>query len=354
MPRRASLLAYAISRLILALPMLVILLTVVFAVLRILPGDPITALYGGRAPPGVVAEAQERLGLNRPYWEQYAIYLRQIFTGDFGTSLGEIYRGQSVWATVSQKLPATIELAIGGMLVASVAGITTGVLGAVRRDRATDVAVRLYGTIVWVIPIFWLGLMFQLVFAVTLRWFPPSLRYSGAEYPQGAVFSMFERPVRIQTGLLTIDSLLEGRLDKFVVAIRHLVLPCVTLGLVLSGFFTKTVRANLLRTISSDYVEAARARGVRSRAIVYRYALKNALIPVVTILGLQFAILFAGAVLTERTFSWDGMGTLLLTSINSKDYPMIQGTIVVYAVIIILISVVIDVINGLIDPRVRY
>jgi len=342
MPKRASLLAYAISRLLLALPMLLILLTVVFAVLRILPGDPITALYGGRAPPDVVAAAQERLGLNRPYWEQYAIYLRQIFTGDFGTSLGEIYRGQSVWATVSQKLPATIELAVGGMFIASVVGITTGVLGAVRRDTATDVAVRLYGTIIWVIPIFWLGLMFQLIFAVTLRWFPPSLRYSGADYPH------------VVTGFLTIDSLIEGRFDKFVVAIRHLFLPCLTLGLVLSGFFTKTVRANLLRTITSDYVEAARARGVASRAIVYRYAFKNALIPVVTILGLQFAILFAGAVLTERTFSWDGMGTLLLTSIFSKDYPMIQGTIVVYAVLIILISVVIDLINGLIDPRVRY
>lgn len=342
MPKRASLLAYAISRLLLALPMLLILLTVVFAILRILPGDPITALYGGRAPPDVVAAAQERLGLNRPYWEQYAIYLRQIFTGDFGTSLGEIYRGQSVWATVSQKLPATIELAIGGMLIASVVGIGTGVLGAVNRDKATDVAVRLYGTIIWVIPIFWLGLMFQLIFAVTLRWFPPSLRYSGADYPH------------VVTGFLTIDSLLEGRLDKFAVAMRHLFLPSLTLGLVLSGFFTKTVRANLLRTITSDYVEAARSRGVNFRSIVYRYAFMNALIPVVTILGLQFAILFAGAVLTERTFSWDGMGTLLLTSIVSKDYPMIQGTIVIYAVLIILISVVIDVINGLIDPRVRY
>ena len=343
MPKRASLAAYAVSRLVLALPMLLILLSVVFLVLRVLPGDPIAALYGGRAPPAVVAAARARYGLDLPWYTQYAIYLRQIFTGDFGTSLGEIYRGNSVLGTILLKLPATVELAIGAMLIATVVGLTTGVLGGVNRDKPVDVAMRLYGTVVWVIPIFWLGLMFQLVFAVELRWLPASLRWD-----PGVPF-----PPKI-TGLLTIDSLIEGNLGDFVIALRHLVLPCLTLGLVLSGFFTKTVRANLLRTVNSDYAEAARARGVRTRSIVYRYAFKNALIPVVTILGLQFAILFAGAVLTERTFSWDGMGTLLLDSINSKDYPMIQGTIVVYAFIIIVISVCIDIVNGLIDPRVRY
>jgi peptide/nickel transport system permease protein len=343
MSKQGSLLAYSLTRLVLALPMLLILLTVVFIVLRIIPGDPISALYGGRAPPDVVAAARERLGLNKPYWEQYLIYLSQIVSGDFGTSLGEIYRGQSVWETVMRKLPATLELAVGGMLVATVVGIGLGVLSGAKRDTPIDVAGRLFGTVIFVIPIFWLGLMLQLVFAVGLGWFPPNLRYSvTVPYPNHV------------TGLLTIDALIEASPDKFLAAVSHLFLPCLTLGLVLSGFFTKTIRANLLRTVSSDYVEAARARGVPEWAIVLRYAFKNALIPVVTILGLQFAILFAGAVLTERTFSWDGMGTLLLDSINSKDYTMIQGAIVVYASIIVLISVIIDIINGIIDPRVRY
>ncbi len=343
MPKRASLAAYAVSRLILALPMLLILLSVVFLVLRVLPGDPIAALYGGRAPPSVVAAVRARYGLDQPWYTQYVIYLRQIFTGDFGTSLGEIYAGNGVLSTILLKLPATVELAIGAMLIAATVGLVTGILGGANRDKPVDVAMRLYGTVVWVIPIFWLGLMFQLVFAVDLRWLPASLRWDPS----------VPFPPKV-TGLLTLDSLIEGNLGDFVIAVRHLILPCLTLGLVLSGFFTKTVRANLLRTVSSDYVEAAEARGVRRRSIVYRYAFKNALIPVVTILGLQFAILFAGAVLTERTFSWDGMGTLLLDSINSKDYPMIQGTIVIYAFIIIVISVAIDIINGLIDPRVRY
>src|SRR2546427_2655030 len=159
MPQRLALRAYAISRLLLAFPMLLILLTVVFAVLRILPGDPIAALYGGRAPAEVVAAARERLGLNKPVWEQYVIYLRQIFTGDFGTSLGEIYRGNSVWATVMLKLPATVELAAGGHVVAAGVGIGMGGLGGVNRARPIGVAVRPYGTIGSVIPSFWLGLM---------------------------------------------------------------------------------------------------------------------------------------------------------------------------------------------------
>ncbi len=321
--------------------MLFVLLTAVFVILRILPGDPITALYGGRAPPDVVAQARARYGLDKPYWDQYVIYIRQVFTFNFGTSLGEIYRGKNVLDTIVQKLPATIELSIGAMIVASTVGISAGVLGGVNRDKGIDVAARLYGTIIFAIPIFWLGLMFQLVFGVELGWLPTSQRFILTPPPHS-------------TGLLTIDSILAGSWPNFVDAIQHLILPCFTLGLYLSGFFTKTVRANLLLTVDSDFAEAAKARGVRRQAIVYRYAFRNALIPVVTVLGLQFAILFSGAVITERTFAWDGIGTLLLDSINSKDYPMIQGTIVVYAFIIILVSMAIDIINGVIDPRVRY
>ena len=341
MAKRSSLLAYTLSRLLLALPMLFILLTAVFVVLRILPGDPITALYGGRAPPDVVADARARYGLDKPYWDQYVIYIRQVLTLNFGTSLTDPYRGKGILDTIVQKLPGTIELSIGAMAVATTVGVLAGLVGGVNRDKPIDVAARLYGTVIFAIPIFWLGLMFQLVFGVQLHWLPTSQRFSLT-------------PPTYVTGLLTIDSILAGSWPNFVDAIRHLVLPCLTLGLYLSGFFTKTVRANLLLTVESDYAEAAKARGVRWRSIVYRYAFRNALIPVITVLGLQFAILFSGAVITERTFAWDGIGTLLLNSINSKDYPMIQGTIVVYAFIIILVSMVIDIINGLIDPRVRY
>jgi peptide/nickel transport system permease protein len=345
MPKRGSLLAYGLTRLILAIPMLLILLTVVFFVLRVLPGNPIYALYGGRAPRNVIDAANQQYGLDKPAYVQYFIYLAQFFTGNFGISLGEHYRGQSVWAVIIQKLPATIELAIGSMIVATVIGVGVGIVSGINRDKVVDVVGRLYGTIIFVIPVFWLGLMLQYVFAIGLGWFPPNGRFD----PPTVIL-----PPNTITGLYTIDSLLEGRFDAFIVAVRHLVLPCLTLGLVLSGFFTKTVRANLLRTVGADYVEAARARGIRERTIVSRYAFKNALIPVVTVLGLEFAILFAGAVLTETTFSWDGMGRLLIDSIQVQDYSMIQGTIIVYSLIIVIISVVVDFINGLIDPRIRY
>lgn len=343
MPRRGSLLAYGVTRLILAIPMLLILLTVVFTILRIVPGDPIYALYGGKGTPAIIAAQRHLLGLDRPYYEQYLTYLAQIFSANFGNSLGAHYGGQVVLSVIMQKLPATIELAIGSMIIASFIGIGIGVLSGINRDKAVDVIGRIYGTTIFVIPVFWLGIMLQFLFAVDLKWFPVNSRFDPSPSPPATI-----------TGLYTIDSLLQGRLDLFIISIRHLFLPCLTLGLVLSGFFTKTVRANLLRTISADYVEAARARGIKEHTIISRYAFRNALIPVITVLGLQFAILFAGAVLTETTFNWDGMGRLLTDSIEIQDYPLVQGTIIVFSFIIVLISIVVDLLSGLIDPRVRY
>src|SRR5438046_1100085 len=313
--------------------MLLILLTIVFAVLRVIPGDPIAALFAGRAPPDVVAQTRHQLGLDLPYWQQYIFYLGQIFTGNFGTSIGENYHGKSVLVIILDKLPATVELAIGAMIVASVIGIAAGVVSGTNRDKPSDVALRLYGTIIFVIPVFCLGQILQLIFAVDLGWFPAQLRFSGLPFPNQV------------TGLYTVDSLLQGRLDMFLVALQHLVLPSLTLGLVLSGFFTKTVRANLLRTVNADYVEAARARGIKERTIMSRYAFKNALIPVITVLGLEFAILFAGAVLTEPTFNWDGMGRLLIDSIEVQDYPLIQGTLIVFSFIIVLSSILVDILS---------
>src|SRR6266571_4051892 len=287
MARGSSLLAYVVTRILLAIPMLFILLTAVFIVLRILPGDPVLALWGQNPPPAAVEAARQQLGLDQPPIVQYFTYLRNIFTGNLGTSIGELYRGQPVWNQISVRFPATVEL----------------------------------------------------VFGVWLQWLPPNGRWTGTDVPCTPPSSC---PIR--TGLYTVDSLIEGNLAHFVNAVSHLILPSITLGLVLSGFFAKTVRANMLRTIGADFTEAARARGVRKQAIVYRHAFKNALVPVVTVLGLQFAILFAGAILTEKTFSIQGLGILLLNSVTSKDMTMIQGVVVFYATIIIVIALLAPVI----------
>ncbi len=336
----SSLRAYIIARLLLSLPMLLILLTVVFIVLRAIPGDPITALYGGRAPPDVVEEAKRQLGLDRPIVVQYFDYLARIFTGDLGESLK--YSGQSVSYRIFSVFPATLELTLFGMGFAILVGIVTGTIAGAKRDTPTDMGLRLYGIIIYVIPIFWLGLMLQLVFSIWLGWVPPNTRFSGLHFPN---------PV---TGLYTIDSLLEGDFGKFLDAVSHLILPVITLGLVISGVFTRMVRVNMLQTMTSDYVEAARSRGVKERRVIYKHAFKNALVPVVTVMGLQFAILFAGAVLTETTFSWPGMGTRLLSAIEERDFPVVQGIIVFYALLIVLASLIIDLVNAFIDPRIRY
>lgn len=350
MVRGRSLVAYVVSRAALAAPMLLILLTAIFFILRVLPGDPVLALYGGREPPPeVLADARRQLGLDQPPWVQYVRYMSGLFRGDLGLSIGEFYHGRPVISEIANRLPATVELAVGSMVIASIVGILTGLVAGARRDSKADVAIRLYGTVIYVIPIFWLGIVFQIVFAIGLGWLPPHGRWQGTDYPQGLDVGT----ERFTTGMYTIDSLLEGNFDHFVLAVRHLVLPCLTLGLVLSGFFTKTVRANMIRTMSADFTEATQARGIPERQVVTRHAFKNALVPVVTLLGLQFAILFAGAVLTEKTFSIDGIGLLLLQSVVSKDMTMIQGVVVVYAAIIVLISLVIDVLGAVIDPRIR-
>jgi peptide/nickel transport system permease protein len=342
MARGNSLLAYAITRAALALPMLLILLTAVFFVLRVLPGDPVLALWGSRNPPPEVLErARRALGLDQPLIVQYGTYLSGVFHGDLGNSIGEYYLGRPVLEEIGNRLPATVEIAIGSIVVASAVGVVTGVVAGAKRNSWIEIAVRLWGIVIWVIPIFWLGVIFQLVFAVWLGWLPPHGRWVGSDYPKHV------------TGMYTVDSLLEGNLVHFQTAVAHLVLPCLTLGLVLSGFFTSTVRANMLRTMSADYTEAARARGVPESRVVVRHAFKNAMVPVVTVLGLQFAILFAGAVLTEKTFSIEGIGLLLLSSVVSKDMTMIQGVVVVYATIIVVISLVIDILGAVIDPRIR-
>ncbi len=342
MARASPLLFYIITRVILSIPMLIILLTLVFIILRAIPGDPVTALYGGRATPDVIAAARRQLGLDRPLAIQYFDYIGKIFSGDLGMSL-TLHPGQTVISNILLRFPATVELTLYAMLIAAAVGIVTGIVAGRYRDTVTDVGLRMWGIVIFVVPIFWLGLMLQLLFAVELRWLPPNGRLS----------PLTPFPAHV-TGLYTIDSLLQGRPDIFLDAIRHLVLPTLTLGLVISGFFTRIVRVNMLQTLQADFVEAARARGIRERVVVYRHAFKNALIPVVTVMGLQFASLLGGAILTESVFSWDGIGSELLRAIIAADYTMVQGIIVFYAALIIIVSLLVDIVNAFIDPRIKY
>jgi peptide/nickel transport system permease protein len=216
-------------------------------------------------------------------------------------------------------------------------------LAAARPDTALDVGGRLFGIITYSIPLFWFGMLLQLIFAVQLGWFPLGTRFPVT----------LPAPVG-PTGLYTIDSLLSGNLTQFFTTLYYLALPCLTLGVLISGIFERIVRINLKQTLQADYVEAARARGIPEARIVWSHAFKNALIPVITILGLTFAALLGGAILTEVTFSWPGLANRLYRAIGQRDYPTVQGIIIFFAAIVALVSIAIDILNAYIDPRIRY
>ncbi|MDG2989903.1 ABC transporter permease [Candidatus Synechococcus calcipolaris G9] len=341
MSRLRALQAYIILRLLLAPLMLWTIVTVVFLLLRATPGDPVDAILGPRAPAAVKAALRDQLGLSLPLWKQYFNYLGQLLQFDLGTSLTS--QGEAVTKIIGDYFPATAELALYSLAIALVLGLGIGMVAAVRSGSGWDLGGRLFGIITYALPLFWIGMLLQLVFSVELGWLPLGTRYPiTLTAPAGP------------TGLYTLDSLLRGNLGQFFTALYYLILPSVTLAIVLSGIFERIVRVSLRQTLDADYVEAARARGIPEMNILVNYALKNALIPVVTVLGLTLASLLGGAVLTEVTFSWPGLGNRLYEAISLRDYATVQGIIVFFAVIVVTASILIDILNAWIDPRIRY
>lgn len=341
MSRSRALQYYIATRLLLAPLMLLTIITIVFLLLRSTPGDPVDAILGNRATETVKQAFRERLGLSLPLPLQYLNYLGNLLKLDLGTSITD--QGQVVTDVIKQFFPATLELTIFSMLVAIVVGVGMGMLSASRPGTIFDVGGRLFGIITYALPIFWAGMLVQLVFCVQLRWFPLGSRFPPSLNPPPTI-----------TGMYSVDSLLSGNLDSFLISLHHLALPSITLGVLISGIFERIVRVNLRQTLKSDYVEAARARGISEIQILFAHALKNAMIPVITILGLTFASLLGGAVLTEVTFSWPGLAARLFKAIELRDYPTVQGIMVFFSTIVVFASIAIDIINALIDPRIRY
>jgi len=330
--------------------MVLILLTTVFLVLRVLPGDPVLLHFEKRASPEAIEECRHKLGLDKPIWQQYVDYLAGLLRLDFGKSMQD-------FSPVSQQIfsafPATLELAIFSMLVAVLVGIFLGVEAARSYNTPKDHAIRIFGVTTYAIPVFFLGIILQMIFGIMLGWLPTGGRtYPGME-PVGIYINLPIGSIHLATGLYTIDSILEGNPMKFVQALRYLCLPSITLGLVLSGIFIRLTRNNMLETLRMDFVTAAKARGLRERVVIYGYALKNSFLPILTMMGLQFATLLSGAVLTETTFSWPGLGRYIFTRIGFRDYTAIQGAITVFAILVAAVSLIVDVLYAYLDPRIR-
>ena len=338
---------YIISRILLTIPMIFILLTTVFVIMRVLPGDPVLLHFEKSENPEAMNQMRIALGLDQPLWLQYVNYILGLFRGDLGKSMQD-------FSPVSQQIfsafPATLELAIYSMIIAVVIGVFLGVESSKSYNKPKDHVIRVFGIVTYAIPVFFLGMLLQLGFGVGLHWLPVGGRFD-LSIPPPAGLNI--GGLHLGTGLYTIDSLLEGNMYKFVVTFRYLLLPSLTLGLVLCGVFIRLTRSNMFETLKLDFVTAAKARGLKDSTVTYGYALRNAFLPVLTMMGLQFAMLLGGAVLTETTFSWPGLGSYLVARINFRDYTAIQGTVVVFGILVSIVSLVVDILYAYLDPRIR-
>ncbi len=335
-----SLPRYILQRVLLVIPMLWILLTLVFFLMRVAPGDPISAALGGRLSEEELDTQRHALGLDKPILVQYWDYLSSVFHLDFGTTFTD---NQPILHVVRDNGGATLSLVLSGFFVAMLIGIPLGLLAGRLRDRPSDVVIRIFAIVTYAAPIFFLGLLAQIYIAQPLGL--PTSKDADA-------LTKFLIPER--THILVLDAFLTGDGELIIDVLQHLLLPAFTLGLLICGVIIRVIRVNLIQTMQSDYVEAAQARGISQGKVMRNHAFRNALIPVITVVGLLLALLLAGAVLTETTFSWPGIGLKLFDYIQQRDYGAVQGIVTIFAIVVIITSLLIDIINAMIDPRVRY
>jgi peptide/nickel transport system permease protein len=302
---------YIVRRLLLTIPVVFGVSLIVFSSIRLIPGDPARALAGVNATPEYIQQIRDRYGLDDPIYVQYGRFMMGLATGDLGTST---FSRRPVTTEIGERFPRTLTLASISLLISTVVGVSAGIVSATRRNSLFDNVSMFVALVGVAAPVFWMALMLQLLFAVQLRWLPA-------------------------TGM--------G-------GIRHLILPAITLGMASAALMARITRSSMLDVLKQDFITTARAKGLAERVVVYKHALKNALIPVVTVLGLQFGILLGGAVLTETVFAWPGVGRLLVDAILRRDYPIVQGTVMLLAFLFVIINLVVDVIYAFLDPRIHY
>ena len=333
-------LAFIARRLGLLIPTFFGVTLLTFALIRMIPGDPVEVMMGERrVDPVMHAEAMERLGLNKPLYAQYFDYIGQLARGDLGQSLRT---RESVWSEFTTLFPATFELALAALLFAGTLGLIAGVIAALKRGSLFDHGVMGISLAGYSMPIFWWGLLLIMFFSVWLGWTPVS----------GRIDLLYDIPP--VTGFMLIDTLLADEPGAFADALHHLILPAIVLGTIPLAVIARMTRSAMLEVLREDYVRTARAKGLSPARVVFVHGLRNALIPVLTVFGLQVGALLAGAVLTETIFSWPGIGKWLIESIGARDYPVVQNGILLIACMVILVNFVVDILYGLANPRIRH
>lgn len=334
---------YVLWRALLIIPTVFILVTMVFILMRTI-GDPITASIGGKLPPDEIAKRIAEAGYDRPILLQYFEYIGQVFTGNFGTTISDHRPVTEVLLTFGS---ATLELAFYTLIVAFVVGIPLGMLAAYYRDRGPDAVLRIFAIFTYATPVFFSGLLMKLIFGVWLGWLPTTGRASIATELK---IQLMPNP----SGFYLVDAIRLGSLEAVGDVLMHAILPALTLGLMTAGVFLRLVRTNMIGTLGQEYVDSGRSRGVSEYRLVTKHAYRPALIPIITVIGMQIALLLAGAVLTETTFEWKGLGFQLAHYLSARDFIAVQGIVALLAVIVALSNFVVDILAALIDPRVRY
>jgi len=330
---------YAIKRFLTIVPVLIGISLIVFSFIHLIPGDPAVAMLGERATPQRVAEVRAQLGLDKPLYTQYFIYVDKVLHGDLGAS---ILRGDPVLRDLVRRFPATVELAISAILIAIIVGVPMGIISAVWRNSFFDGFSRLVALAGVSMPIFWLGLMLAWFFGVVLRWLPTGFRL-GTDVTLVSV-----------TNFYILDCLLTKNAAALVSSLRHLILPAVALSTIPMAVIARMTRASLLEVLSQDYIRTAESKGLPQRSVILRHAMRNALLPVMTVTGLQVGRLLAGAILTETIFSWPGIGLWIYESIQARDYPIVQGATLFIATIFVMVNLITDVLYAAVDPRIKY
>jgi peptide/nickel transport system permease protein len=322
-------------------PVLLGISLLVFAFLHLIPGDPAVTMLGDRATPAALEVLRERMGLNEPLPLQYLTFLGNLLKFDLGTS---IFTGVPIIEEIKTKWPATFELSIVAMLIALIIGIPAGVMAAVRKNSLID-NLMMSGSLLGVsMPVYWLGLLLVYLFAVNLQWLPPSGRI-------GINVGYDFEPI---TGFFIFDALIQGNFQALGDILSHLLLPAITLSTIPLAIIARITRSAMLEVLSQDYIRTARSKGLKEFLVIGKHALKNAMLPVVTVVGLEFGTLLGGAILTETIFSWPGIGSWIYGGILQRDYPIVQGGVVFVAFVFVLINLLVDISYVFLDPRIQY
>lgn len=330
-------LAYIVRRILILIPTLLGISIIVFLMLRITPGDPAELLLGERATEQALQEIREHLGLNEPLHVQYGMFLKRLMKGDLGET---IWSRQKVWIEVKERFPATIELSVAALFISCFFGIIFGIISATRQYSIFDYLSMLGALIGVSMPIFWLGLVFMLIFSLHLGWLPLSGRLSvGVD-------------LQVITNFYVLDALLTKNWTALKDALWHIIMPAVTLSTIPMAIVARMTRSAMLEVLRQDYIKTAKAKGLSQFVVTFKHALRNALIPVVTTIGLQFGVALGGAILTETIFAWPGVGKWMFDAVMKRDYMVIQGGTLLIAALFVVINLVVDMLYAVINPRI--